>query len=460
MKINLKPIVGKWTVSLFKAARDPSRQLICLLGVVTAFAAVNARANTKIPPAPKPVRFAHITDPHVLDARLGCSGAAFQAYLAADPKMLRESEAIFDAAIENILKQDIRFVIISGDLTKDGELRDHILVAKYLAKLERHGIQVFVVPGNHDIYNGHAVRYVGDTNRPVAGTSPREFVAIYHRFGYGQAVDRDTNSLSYVAEPVPGFLLLAIDSCKYDESKLLGEPVTSGRIRPETMAWIQGVMQKAHADGKQVVAFMHHGLNQHFFGENELFTDYLVDDWASTSMQLAQTGLKVIFTGHYHSQDASYLVDENLVPQSDLCDVETAALAVYPCAYRIATLDSANMLHIESELVTNINFDTGGMAFQDYALNAVWAPTVAIAQGRIETTFGLAPADAALVAPLVAQGVIANYAGDESPSAETQAIIGGLISQPEPRHTLGVILLGLWTDLPPYADNELVLPIE
>ena len=246
---------------------------------------------------------------------------------------------------------------------------------------------------------------------------------------------------------------------RYDESKTNAHPVVSGRIGSETMKWIGSVMQKARAHGKQVIAFTHHGVNQHFFGEAELFPDYLLDDWAATSAQLAQTGLNVVFTGHYHSTDAAYLVDQTMTPLSPLCDVETASLAAYPCAYRIATLDSENKLHIDTRRVTAINFDTGGVPFQQYAFNAIFAPTVEIATGRIMSTFGLPHDAAATVAPLVAQGIVANYAGDEEPPVQTTAIINGLLASPnEMDQKFGSILWGLWTDLPA-QDSVLTLDL-
>lgn len=407
----------------------------------------------------QPVWFAVISDPHLYNARLGTSGAAFKAYLAQDPKLLRDSEAILDSALESVVQQRVDFLIISGDLTKDGELRDHVLMAQHLQKLRRQGIQVFVVPGNHDINNPDAMAFVGATNRPVPNITPRLFQAIYHRFGYGQAIMQDKNSLSYVVEPVLGLWLLGIDSCKYQDNLELGYPEVSGRISPETMAWIQGVMQQAQTCSKKVIAFMHHGVNQHFFGEAQLFPDYLVDDRTTTSIQLASTGLKVVFTGHYHSQDAAYLVDENLTPLSPLCDVETGSLVQYPCAFRVVTIGTNDTLRIQSQRVTEIQGDTGNVPFQDYAYNFLATRLLNIVTSQLMILFQLPHDQAAQVSPLVAEALIANYAGDEVPSQQTQTIIGGLIGSPEPMHTLGTMLLGLWTDLPPH-DNQLQLTLD
>jgi hypothetical protein len=417
------------------------------------------RWHRQSPPA-LPVRFAVISDPHLYSARLGTTGSALAEYINGDPKLLIESEAILRAAIDSILQENARFVIITGDLPKDGELANHVLMARYLKELERHGVEVFVVPGNHDINNPDAVAFDGDTTRPVPTVTPRLFRALYQRFGYGQAIRRDAASLSYVAEPSPGLWLLAIDSCKYEESETSDDPVVGGRIRPETMEWVQQVMQEAGARDKRVIAFMHHGVNQHFFGEAELFSDWLLDDWVSTSLQFAQTGLRVVFTGHYHSTDAAWLVDADRNPLSPLCDIETASLATYPCAYRIATLDSEAQLLVETRRVTEIDFYTSGVPFQQYAFNAIWAPTLEIATVRIMDLFGLPREQAAVYAPPVTQAVIANYEGDETPSAETLQWIQTLIGSPNPlQHQFGLILAGLWMDLPPSPDTELLVPL-
>jgi len=408
-------------------------------------------------PARAPLKFAVISDPHFYDARLGTSGAAFEAYLAQDPKLLRESEAILQAALRDIVRQKVQFLIVPGDLTKDGELLNHLRVAGYLGWLEQQGIQILVVPGNHDINNHEAAAYCDDTTRPVRTVTPEQFRWIYHRFGYGQARDHAPDSLSYLAEPRKGIWLLALDSCKYAESEQLGHPVVSGRLTPATLQWALGKIQQGQAAGKTVLAFMHHGVNPDFLAQPLLFPDYLVDDWAGVSTQLAGAGLRVIFTGHYHAQDASYLTLPDGTPVPTLCDVETSSLIGYPCAYRIVTRGTDGLLHIESRRVTEIEADTGGMPFQAYAEAFLRARVPAIATYQLMTQFGLTQEQASQLAPFVTDAVVAGYAGDEMPDAQTQAILNSFVQSPEPLHTLGLLLWGLWTDPPP-ADNQLALP--
>ena len=407
----------------------------------------------------KSVRFAVLSDTHLYDARLGTSGSAFQAYLVENPNLAALSQPILEAALADIMKSKVRFVIISGDLTKDGEVVDHLLMVRYLERLERAGIQVFVVPGNHDINNHDAARYSGDTATPIPSASPWLFRLLYQRFGYGQAIDHAPDSLSYVAEPAPGLWLLALDSVKWAESAQSPHPLVSGRLSDATLAWALTKLQQAQTRGKKVIAFMHHGVNMHFFAEPVVFADYLVDNWPVVGAQLAGAGLKVIFTGHYHALDAAWPVDANGVPQpGTLCDIQTSSLVEFPCAYRIAELDGAGQLHIESRRVTSIAADLGGVPFQQYADTFLRSILPYPVTYTLETQFGLSDAEAATVAPLVVDALIANYAGDESPSPETLAMLQWLLGSPEPYHTLGELLGSLWIDLPP-SDHQLVVPV-
>ncbi len=430
---------------------------IVLLGTLPALAAPTLRG----PHAPQPVRFAVLSDTHLYDTRLGTSGSAFEMNLIANPNLQALSQPILEAAIDDIINSQVRFVIISGDLTKDGELINHFLMVRHLERLERAGVQVFVVPGNHDLNNHDAARYSGDTATPVATIPPFIFRLLYRPFGYGQAIDHAPDSLSYVAEPAPGLWLLALDSIKAEESAQSEHPVVSGRLTDATLAWAVAKLQQAQIHHKQVIAFMHHGVNMHFGAQPLVFPDYLVDNWWQVGPTLAGAGLKVIFTGHYHSQDAAWLADANGLPVPDtLCDIGTGSLVMEPCAYRIAELDTAGQLHVTSQRVTSIAVDLG-MPFQTFAdayLRALVPYQVIFALQA--PPFSLDAGTAASVEPWVTDALIANYVGDEEPSPETLATLQWLLSFPlgDPHNTLGQMLGTLWIDSPP-SDNELTVPV-
>ena len=123
-------------------------------------------------PAFPDVRFAVFSDVHLYDVSLGTEGKAFQSYIAGDRKLLVESEEILRAAIQTVKGLHVSFLLVSGDLTKDGERKDHELCVKYLDTLKDSGIAVYVVPGNHDILNPRALSYSDSGARRVPNVTP------------------------------------------------------------------------------------------------------------------------------------------------------------------------------------------------------------------------------------------------------------------------------------------------
>ncbi|MCP4346284.1 MAG: metallophosphoesterase [Desulfobacterales bacterium] len=408
--------------------------------------------------------FAVMSDLHYYDTDLGISGAAFEEYLASDRKLLRESEEILKAAIESVKSNsETDFVIIPGDMTKDGELSSHQELAAYLKTLEDSGIQVYVVPGNHDINNPHALSFNGDETTPVDTVTPEEFAQIYSDYGYGEAIYRDTDSLSYVAEPASGLWLFGLDSCEYDENEALGKPVTSGRLSQETIDWVLEKLGQAKEQNKEVIGIMHHGLLEHFTGQSQFNpgSEYVIEDWENISETLAKAGLNLIFTGHYHAQDAVSKTWET----ASLFDVQTGSLSTYPNPYRVVTYSQQdNKVNIISEFITEIDYDTGSLSFQEYSeadldegLSGLiyYMLTLPPEQGG----FGVPAEQAGMLVPYASAAFKAHYAGDETPTQETLVMINTLIESQDPTSKmLGQILLSLWTDRPP-ADNMLTIQL-
>jgi hypothetical protein len=427
------------------------------------FVPVAAAADTPVShPAPsalsagsgQTVRFAVFSDAHFYDSSLGTTGEAFEAYLNGDRKMLRESEAILKSAISGLKQENIQFVLVPGDMTKDGELSGHTKVAAYLKDLEDSGIQVYVVPGNHDINNPDAVSYSGATTTPVPGVSPDVFVQIYGQFGFGQAIARDPNSLSYLVEPVTGLCVLAMDSCRYREN--VDTPIVGGRFSQETLEWILSQIAWARAANKQIIGIMHHGLVAHYTMEPLLFGEYLVDDWASISKLFANAGMRMVFTGHYHAQD---VVKRTFKPgrnPSFMFDVETGSLVTYPVPYRLVTVDETlSLFQIESRLISQIDYDTGGIPFPQYAQQYLEEGLLVLAQTILVDTFGLDPAEAQAYAPDIVKAFEANYVGDEKPDSDTIQTALSYLQMPDPALKLiGIGMISLWDDLFP-ADNNL-----
>jgi hypothetical protein len=274
---------------------------------------------------------------------------------------------------------------------------------------------------------------------------------IYGAYGYDEAIDRDPNSLSYVAEPVQGTWLLAMDPCKYLNN--LEYPETSGAFSVETLAWILEKLQEAEAQGKTVIGFMHHGITEHFVGQTVLFPEYVIDDWPTVSATLASAGLQIVFTGHYHSNDITL----STAGGNDLYDVETGSLVTYPCPIRFVTLLNGEAA-ISSEFIESIPYDTGGVPFPEYAYDYIFQGLQGIAITML-MDLGLDEPTAQTFAPYVAEAFIAHYAGDESPSPEALAFIDTLLNSGDQLLVFfGQFMGSVYTDLPP-ADTSGVLPM-
>ncbi len=288
----------------------------------------------------QPVKIAIISDLHVMVPELLVNeGTAFEEYLARDRKMLRESVEILDTLIVSILELKPDLVLVTGDLTKDGERVSHEQVASQLERLTDAGIQVLVVPGNHDINNPDAKVFDGDTATSTDTITRREFAAIYRHAGYDTRSRRDPDSLSYCRDVTDNLSILAIDACmdRFNTFVSRGDArdhcKTSGHLEPSTQQWLVKQAEQATAAGRRVIAMMHHHLVPHFHMEETLASPYMVDDAGQLCQRLIEAGVHVIFTGHLHISDISQV---NLQPGT-MVEIATAAAVGYPCQWRVAT---------------------------------------------------------------------------------------------------------------------------
>ncbi len=398
------------------------------------------------------LKIAVLSDLHFMDpSLLKSDGSAFQTYLMQDPKLLAESGAILQQIIHKLIEEKPDLVLISGDMTKDGELVSHRSLIKQLKQLEMNHIKVLVVPGNHDINNPDAMQFNGDNVSPVTTVTPEEFRSLYADYGYRNAIAKDQGSLSYVFEPFKGLRILALDANEY-YNNTENYCVVSGKIKDETMEWAKQQLGEAKARGIKVIGLMHHGIVEHFTGESLIFPDYLVDNYNVRAGELLQAGLKVIFTGHFHANDATGMT----IGDQSLIDIETGSPVIYDSPYRIINL-SDNKLYINTKHIEYINYKgLNGVSFHEYE------KSFSLKGFEIQATYMLTnppynmPKDMATqVSPLFAEAMLSHFAGDETLSAETYLKIEEISAVSS---DLGNILLGLYSDLLP-GDNDLVVDL-
>lgn len=279
-------------------------------------------------------RIAVVSDIHVMAPSLldDPENTEWQAYYKGQRKMLQESADLFDHFVDQMKTSKPDILLITGDLTKDGEIASHDYVRNALAELtgNPYNIKVYVIPGNHDFGISTVYKYEA-TNQKTALSAEEKmadataFKTFYENYGYGTGSTIDPGSISYVAEPVPGLVILGIDS--HDAS--VGE---------ETLNWLCSQASAATAAGKQVIAMMHHPLFPHITGANLFIDTYTVGNYETVRNKLIDAGVKYIFTGHFHTSDIAY--DWNDDETNGIYDINTGSLISYPCDYRMLDLSA------------------------------------------------------------------------------------------------------------------------
>ncbi len=302
-----------------------------------------------------------ISDTHYYPLNYVSDCEDYKTYVGGDPKMLAESGAILDSALDMIKADQPDLVLISGDLTKDGEKQGHQELAKKLQKIEDEtGAEVFVINGNHDIYNYQdSCTFENGKKEQATTTTPAEFKEIYGQFGYNGEYDaqyytppegKQAGGLSY-SVTVGDYVIIGIDSGRYSPDAETGmdtnEHITAGRIDTSLLPWVEQRVKDAIAKGKTPIGLMHHGLVPHFSKEAELLSEYVVDDWQEMATTLADAGMRYIFTGHMHAND---IAEYTSVSGNTIYDLETGSLAAYGSPVRTVTIQRDETMTDQSTL--------------------------------------------------------------------------------------------------------------
>ena len=310
-----------------------------------------------------------ISDPHVISPELVADKEAFAKEQATSIKMTDKSCELMQALVDTILQQRPDAVLIPGDLTMQGARASHLTVQGYLKQLREAGIKVYVIPGNHDVNNRNAVRYDGASTTSVPSVTSEEFAAIYSDMGYGEDVERDAASLSYSCEPIEGLYLIAIDDNNTIARDTKPTASTNG-IPASTEEWVWQQAAKAQAEGKQVIAMMHHQLVEHFDKQSKVVVEAAVDKASVLRDAFISHGIRLVLTGHMHLSNVTTY--KNAEMADSLVEITTGAPIVYPCHYRMIDVSpDRSEFKVTTGKLSNIPGYDGD--FQDYARERILA---------------------------------------------------------------------------------------
>lgn len=287
------------------------------------------------------------TDLHYLSPELTDHGALFKRLVEnADGKAVEYCEEIVDAFVEQVIAQKPDALILSGDLTFNGEKQSHEALAGKLQSVRTAGIPVFVIPGNHDLGNYMAASFEGESYKHVENVMPQQFAEIYRDFGYDAALSRDENSLSYMAKLSPslGLLMVDVNGCR-----------TPGSITEGTLDWVEQQLAAAESEGMRVLSVSHQNLLQH----SPLFSTGFVMYRSEQLLELLERYDVIChFSGHMHTQHIAQSAN-------GFTEFVTSSMLVPPLQYGELSLGetSANYQTRPVELSAEIG---------EYAKNFFW----------------------------------------------------------------------------------------
>lgn len=299
------------------------------------------------------------TDAHHYSKKLGVDTASYKKYDAGNQKLVKDSGEVIKAALAQMAKSDCKNIIFCGDSTCDGDYDSHAEFISFLYALKKCGKRVFAITSTHDFQdNGITHKYTGEVREEIKSVRREEIPEMYKYLGPDEAVSVYKDGLSYFAELDNDYCIFALNSDKDGTGR-------SG-YSDDMRNWIKETAEKATAEGKKLLAFTHHPLISpspfySLIGKNDMMGGH-----QEIREMLADCGISLVFSGHSHVHDISYIFSEK---GNVLYDVSTSALAGYPGYLRKVVIKD-DIAKITSEHITEpVNIKFNGRNLQEHLYN-------------------------------------------------------------------------------------------
>lgn len=277
------------------------------------------------------------TDLHYYSSELFKECSWFEeAWQYEDGQMIYNTHHIVDEFISEVLQQQPDLVMISGDLTYNGEKVSHEELVKQLSRLTDANIKVAVINGNHDINNIMSLAFNEEGSYKVDNINVEDYKNYYSNFGLNQAYSIDKKSLSYALDLNDRYNLIVIDSCRDDIS------LTSSNIEKGTMKWIEKQLKNTKKQNKKALVMMHHNIGIHC---EAIYDGYVLNNAQEMQDLFTKYNVPVVFSGHSHIQHTKTI--------NNTTEIVTSALSIAPVQYGQITLTN-DTLHYQTKEVEAI----------------------------------------------------------------------------------------------------------
>lgn len=251
---------------------------------------------------PTELEVAFVTDTHLMSVTgeiVNYENAGFVKREITSQKLNFMSEALMKQLVDDVIASGVKILLVGGDVTETSAIVAHETVNAEFARLEAAGVNVWVVPGNHDVAreSNACYRYEASGAVKIDGiseTTKLNFANYYTDFGYS-GTNRMADSLNYSVELNGKYTLIALDN---NSPTFLTNEL-------EAQNWAVAQVQTAVEAGKTPILMLHQPLEEIFSGlYNTLglsLSGSFTKGCTSFATRLAAAGLRYTLTGHVHS---------------------------------------------------------------------------------------------------------------------------------------------------------------
>ena len=288
---------------------------------------------------------------------------------------MRESEDIIREAFDIILNDpETNTVLITGDLTDNGEINSHEDLLKIFEEYTQKGLRILVTTSTHDYRELKKTKYSKvDQNKGLSYGYDEEYNykrflpcakredlrTWYAPYGRSKAVNEHYDSMSYSYDLDEKYRLIAIN-----DDYIANEKNSHRGLNEEQLSWILNEAKRAIEDGKKIVCFTHHPVLTPSPIYKLIGSHDVIADNVNLANALADNGINVIYTGHSHIHDIEYHKSEN---GNLLYDISTGALVGSPPLMRKVCYLDDGRIDVKTIVIQNLSrFDLEGKTLPEY----------------------------------------------------------------------------------------------
>lgn len=366
-------------------------------------------------------QIAFISDAHIQDVDGHAERVRSMEVQVQSTRLFNENYYALLAALDDVARRNIRWVVLPGDLTDNGQFFNQQKIKNILhSYTQRKGMRFFVTTGNHDpalplgLMQKNAHFLAADGSRVTREDSCAGYVSqmecyadfgffprkddcywespftsyTYDKYSYEDAcresvLSKRTYTLcdsltatdaSYLVEPVDGLWLLAIDGGVYlpkemKDGKWSYQGSSAGynlvlKHKPFLLPWVRKVVEEAQKRHKTLVAFSHYPLVDFNDGVSEhvrrIWGDRRFDLHRVPEAEVSEAFLQAGLCLHFAGH--MHVNDTGIWEGKDgkhLYNIQVPSIATYVPAYKILTIESDEVFRVETVALDTVpGFDS------------------------------------------------------------------------------------------------------